>query len=120
MSFRLLGHRLFQHGRQFVYNNCIKRKIHFNILDHTKNRGVTRQFGLAAKVSSKGLFFLLFPFRQSQLQNIVDNFLYVIYIVVYVILKNKCDDVLLMTLRMNTNTVAKQCQAKAHHSIFER
>ncbi|XP_055294768.1 serine/threonine-protein kinase Pink1, mitochondrial [Sitodiplosis mosellana] len=49
MSFRLLGHRLFQHGRQLVYNQCIKRNIHINILDPKKNRGFTRQIGLAAK-----------------------------------------------------------------------
>lgn len=51
MSFRLLGHRLFQHGRQLVYNHCIKRNIHINILDHKKTRGINRQVGLAAKVS---------------------------------------------------------------------
>lgn len=50
MSFRLLGHRLFQHGRQLVYNNYIKRNIHINIFDQKKNRGLTRQIGLAAKV----------------------------------------------------------------------
>lgn len=50
MSFRLLGHRLFQHGRQLVYNHCVKRNININIFDQ-KNRGLTRQVGLAAKVS---------------------------------------------------------------------
>lgn len=59
MSFRLLGHRLFQHGRQLVYNHCIKRNIHSNILDHKKTRGFTRQVGLAAKVSKSISFHIL-------------------------------------------------------------
>ncbi|XP_031626056.1 serine/threonine-protein kinase PINK1, mitochondrial [Contarinia nasturtii] len=81
MSFRLLGNRLFQHGRTFVHNYCVKRNINISILDPTRNHYFTRQIGTAAKVgiSNSNQWALrnntLYRFGQHARRLFVDNIL---------------------------------------------